>query len=60
MEEAGESTFTIEHLVIELSQQQRFTEILSCCDSLSAEDVQKGIKKSRLVYNRLVHRRKWM
>jgi hypothetical protein len=58
-EDLGDENLTTEHLVLAMSQDQRFGEILSVAEGLDTDGVKKAIKKSRVLYNRWGARRRW-
>ena len=48
----SDQKLTVEHLVLALAENQRFTEILQCAEGLSEDQMKAAIKKSRMIFNR--------
>ncbi len=48
----NDEKLTVEHMVLAMAENQRFTEILQCAEGLSEDQVKQAIKKSRMIFNR--------
>lgn len=46
----GDTKLTVEHLVLALAQNPRFSEVLSCAEGLTEDDLKRAIRKSRMQY----------